>query len=263
MSRSAAEEKYGSIAEQYDERYVGPRWDLYDHVTLHVAGTHMPPAPARVLDAGAGSGKFALKLLRLGHDLTLLDPSEEMLAVARRKIETSLPGAKAQFVPGTIEKLPFPDAAFDFVFCEGDPLSYCITTHRDAAKEIMRVLRPGGGFYASLDNRWHYALAMIAMGHAEQGLAAAETGAATDPYGVPVHAFRADEIRDVFHQAGAADVQVSGKIGLAHFLPDQTLLPLLQDNQQRARLYALETRLATDPHMCGLAGHLHVTGRKP
>lgn len=44
----------------------------------------LPPPPARVLDAGGGTGAFALPLARLGYVVTLLDRSGEWLEEARR-----------------------------------------------------------------------------------------------------------------------------------------------------------------------------------
>lgn len=53
---------------------------------------HLPPPPASVLDAGAGTGAISLMLAELGYRVTALDISSAMLAVAvekaaRRKLE--------------------------------------------------------------------------------------------------------------------------------------------------------------------------------
>ncbi len=47
----------------------------------------LPPAPARVLDAGAGTGSMSLLAAELGHEVTALDLSEGMLRHAERKAE--------------------------------------------------------------------------------------------------------------------------------------------------------------------------------
>ena len=44
----------------------------------------LPPAPAKVLDCGAGTGFLSLVAARLGHDVTALDLSPGMLAELRR-----------------------------------------------------------------------------------------------------------------------------------------------------------------------------------
>ncbi|WP_432544041.1 methyltransferase domain-containing protein [Kineococcus sp. SYSU DK002] len=43
------------------------------------------PAPLRVLDAGGGDGRDAVDLARLGHDVTVLDPSGRALAAAQER----------------------------------------------------------------------------------------------------------------------------------------------------------------------------------
>lgn len=261
MTATAATDKYDEIATDYDRAYVGPRWDLYDAVTLATAEPYFPREGGEVLDAGAGSGKFALHLLRRGFRVTLLEPSKGMLDAARAKVEAAGLAEGARFVAGGIERIPAPDASFDFVFCEGDPLSYCIQTQRSAARELLRVLRPGGGFYVSVDNRWNATLAMLAMGHPEKAFDAAQAGRSWDPYGVPVHAFDPHELRALLEEAGAAEVRVSGKICLANFLPEPAFTRATEQDGG-ARLRALEVALARDPATAGLGGHLHAVGRK-
>ncbi len=46
---------------------------------------HLPPSPADVLDAGAGTGAMALLAAELGHRVTAIDISPGMLAMAERK----------------------------------------------------------------------------------------------------------------------------------------------------------------------------------
>jgi SAM-dependent methyltransferase len=72
-------------------------WDrdaaTYDRARAHVAASpaeqaawraalcrHLPSPPARVLDVGAGTGFLSLTLAELGHQVTALDLSAEMLA---------------------------------------------------------------------------------------------------------------------------------------------------------------------------------------
>lgn len=257
---AAASSLYDSIAKQYDERYVGPRWQVYDKITLSTLAPYLPERGGAVLDAGAGSGKFGAMLHGGGYRVTMLDPSSGMLEQARERVGHE---ARVPFVAGTIEALPFPDASFDFVLCEGDPLSYCLTTHRAAARELLRVLRPGGGFYVSVDNRWNAALAALWKGAVDEALAIIETGRTSDPYGHPVHAFGAEELRGVLEDAGAVDVRVTGKLGLTQFVPNATLARVLEDGALAERFLDAERAIATDPSLAGLSGHLHAVGRAP
>ncbi|WP_324277387.1 class I SAM-dependent methyltransferase [Blastococcus brunescens] len=56
--------------------------------------------PLRVLDVGGGSGMFAVPLARLGHDVTVVDPSADALATLRRRADTAGAGARVHGLQG-------------------------------------------------------------------------------------------------------------------------------------------------------------------
>lgn len=95
-------------------------------------------AGLQLLDVACGTGLMAVaaaKLMGGAKDITCLDPSEGMLAIARRKLD-------ATFVVGRAEALPFPDASFDFLTM-GYALRH-VTSLEETFSEYQRVLRPGG-----------------------------------------------------------------------------------------------------------------------
>jgi len=92
----------------------------------------------RVLDVACGTGLVALaasRILGTAENITCLDPSEGMLAVARTKLN-------ATFVVGRAEALPFPDNSFDFLTM-GYALRH-VTDLEETFREYQRVLKPGG-----------------------------------------------------------------------------------------------------------------------
>ncbi|HWA08911.1 MAG TPA: class I SAM-dependent methyltransferase [Opitutaceae bacterium] len=91
-----------------------------------------------LLDVACGTGLVAVgaeKVLGSAENITCLDPSEGMLAVARTKL-------KAKFVVGRAEAMPFPDNSFDFLTM-GYALRH-VTSLTDTFREYRRVLKPGG-----------------------------------------------------------------------------------------------------------------------
>ncbi len=253
---------YDKVAAAYDAQNSGPVWRVHEHVTLQGVAPLLPPPGGAVLDAGAGSGTYALAFLGRGDRVTLLDPSPGMLDVARAKVAQRGLSGKARFLQGVVERLSLREGSFDLVFCEGDALSYAGPQRAAAAREILRVLRPGGAFYVSVDNRWIATLGFLAQGRVAEGFAAAAHGKGLDPYGMGVHAFAPDELRDLFVEAGAQDVRVGGKVLFAHFLPPAALEHMGRDPVAWGELLALESRLSADLSLSGHAGHLVVTGRK-
>jgi ubiquinone/menaquinone biosynthesis C-methylase UbiE len=70
----------------------------------------LPTPPARVLDCGAGTGFLSLIAARLGHRVTALDVSEQMLARLRAAAETH--HLDVEVVPGPADE---PPGSFDAV----------------------------------------------------------------------------------------------------------------------------------------------------
>jgi len=89
----------------------------------------------RVLDLGAGTGKFTRLLARTGAQVVAVEPVAEM----RAQLTAALPGVSA--LGGTAEALPLPDASVDAVVC-AQAFHWFAT--EAALQEIHRVLRPGG-----------------------------------------------------------------------------------------------------------------------
>lgn len=91
--------------------------------------------PLRVIDLGAGTGKLTATLVRLGVDVTAVEPDPDMLAELRREL------ASVRSVPGHAEEIPLPDASVDAVLA-GQAMHWFDLDR--ALPEIARVLTPGG-----------------------------------------------------------------------------------------------------------------------
>lgn len=127
-------------AEVYDSWFVPV---LFAPVTEQmVAGAALPPQ-ARVLDVACGTGVVARTVaarLQGEGQVSGLDLNPTMLEVARRRSEDA--GLAIDWVQGNAQDLPFPDAAFDLVFCQ-QGIQFFPDRAR-AVREMYRVLSPGG-----------------------------------------------------------------------------------------------------------------------
>jgi 2-polyprenyl-3-methyl-5-hydroxy-6-metoxy-1,4-benzoquinol methylase len=93
----------------------------------------------KVLDLGCGAGECSVYFALKGADVHSLDIAEEFLKVAEALAAKH--GVKITTRHAEAGGLPYPDASFDIVFGNG------VLHHVElepTAKEIRRVLRPGG-----------------------------------------------------------------------------------------------------------------------
>lgn len=88
-------------AEWFDAHYETTRGRVRLALLLERLEDTFPPAPALVLDVGGGSGVVAVPLAHRGYDVTMLEPSDGMLEVARRRIAQA--GYEVELVRGGIE----------------------------------------------------------------------------------------------------------------------------------------------------------------
>jgi ubiquinone/menaquinone biosynthesis C-methylase UbiE len=93
----------------------------------------------RTLDLGTGTGSLALGLARRGLDVVGIDPSDEMLDVARRRCVDL--GLEANFVQGRAEDTGLEASRFDLVTAGQ---CWWWLDARLALAETARILRPGG-----------------------------------------------------------------------------------------------------------------------
>ena len=101
-----------------------------------------------VLDIGCGTGTLAIAAkLRVGvGKVTGIDASPEMIARARRKAART--GVDIAFDVALAQSLPFADATFDTVLSTVMLHHVPRAAREEAAREVERVLKPGGQFLA-------------------------------------------------------------------------------------------------------------------
>jgi len=267
--RPNAERYHDRVANIYDGMYEGnPYWELYDAVTWQHLRQFLPSDLAtRVLDVGCGTGKWGLRLANSGYRVTLSDISQNMLDQARRKADELGVAARVTFHKADLSDLAgLPDAGFDFILAEGDPLSYVERPGR-AVKALARVAAPNAILVASVDNRWagldHY-LDRGQVAELETFLRTGQTEWLSDKEEdrFPIHMFWPSELKELFEQHGFQALDLLGKTVVVRRPKTAEELRLLEDKELLRRLVAMELRLGRRPDALGRAAHLQIVAKR-
>lgn len=138
------------------ERLVrSPLEEIKLHIHNHYLQAYLPPG-SRVLEIGAGPGRFTRALHSLGCRVLVADLSPVQLELNRQKaqelgFDTSVEDWRQLDV---CEMDALPDKAFDVVVCYGGPFSYVFERAGQAMQECRRVLKPGGLLFSSVMSLW-------------------------------------------------------------------------------------------------------------
>jgi SAM-dependent methyltransferase len=132
-------------------QYPWQRW-VFDRLAL--------PARCRVLELGCGPGKLWLEnadRLTPGWVVALADYSPGMVREARQGLrDAGLVAGNAPafaYVNLDAQALPFAGASYDAIIA--NHMLYHVPNRARALREIRRVLRPGGRFYAATNGETH------------------------------------------------------------------------------------------------------------
>ena len=98
-------------------------------------------ATGKLFDGGCGSGEFARRILAQGlcREVVALEPSEHNYRQLKGNLGT-YPGVR--LLQASLLEIPEPDASMDMVM--STQVIEHIEDHETAARELVRILRPGG-----------------------------------------------------------------------------------------------------------------------
>ena len=133
---------FGAIARRYDLLNDVLSLGLHRRWKRRVAELASVKPGDRTLDLCCGTGDISFALAARGAEVTGLDFSEKMLAVAEKRKAEGEKAVNPKFVPGDAMKLPFSDGSFDAVTV-GYGLRN-LSSWEAGLREMVRVAKPGG-----------------------------------------------------------------------------------------------------------------------
>ncbi len=141
---------------------VSAFWRLSDEIIIEIIKREIAPYctnSSLTMDAGGGTGRWAIKLSGvLKGKLVVFDRSKDMLEKALKNIGKSNVSDRISIVEGDLTQMyDFPDNSVDNIVSIYSPLSF-IYEQDKAAKELFRILKPGGRMLI-MSHGYHNALA--------------------------------------------------------------------------------------------------------
>jgi ubiquinone/menaquinone biosynthesis C-methylase UbiE len=146
-----APEAFDSAAAQYDETFspvTNPLVRMMRQRALAAAARHFPVG-STLLEVGCGTGQDTVELVARGHRVVACDPSANMIAATRVKLEKAGQAESATFLcrgaAALGEDWPTLGISVDGVFSDFGPLN-CELSLEPVRRLLERALRPGGRF---------------------------------------------------------------------------------------------------------------------
>jgi ubiquinone/menaquinone biosynthesis C-methylase UbiE len=95
----------------------------------------------KILDVGAGTGRFSIPLAQEGHEVTHLDISNKMINIAKEVVNKRKIKNIVFIQQDLCDGLQYEENSFDLVLCLDSPLSYCYINYEEVIKDLIRVSR--------------------------------------------------------------------------------------------------------------------------
>ena len=136
------------VADGYDEeRFTTAGGKMFDTFEKNVVISNLPKNSegVKVLDAGAGSGRFTIEMAKRGFDVVSGDYSPAMLDAIISKIKELGFENHVTLSKQDVTNLTFNDGEFDFICCIRVFVNLdTIENEVKALKELIRVCKPEG-----------------------------------------------------------------------------------------------------------------------
>lgn len=248
-------------------------WFQLEHErTRELIRRHLPPPPARVMDAGGASGVYACWLASLGYEVHLMDPVPKHIEQGRAASSQQPDHPLASAELGDARQLPHAENSVDAVLLLG-PLYHLVEKQDRIAclREARRVLRTGGLIWAAGISRFASLFDSLSSGFftdpefapiLERDL---EDGQHRNPttnssYFTDAYFHKPGELSREFLAAGFQVLEIAAIEGPGWIARDFDRL--WKDPVQRERLLTVIRKVEREPSILGASAHIMAIGRK-
>lgn len=258
---------------QFDEWGRLEREPLEFRINWHYMRQFLPES-GRVLDNGAGPGKYAMELARHGCQVTLCDLTPRLVEIAGAKADEL--GLRERFdgflVRNAVNLEGLPDERFDASLMMG-PLYHLQQEDERvrAVQELYRVTKKGGIIFAAFQSTMRMTLNVLQQPQHWKPLERMEPIRTFRSSGVFDHAdegrftgayyFDVHEIRPFMESHGFETLELIGSSSIGHLLSREQQ-QYWEERGESAELLELLVEAAKDPSILGVSSHLLYIGRR-
>jgi SAM-dependent methyltransferase len=216
--------------------------------------------PLRILDAGGGTGGFAVPFAEAGHHVTVVDASPDALAALSRRAAERGVAERVAAVQGDADSLldVAGPASADLVLCHS--LLEIVDDPDATLKAVTAVLRAGGCASVLVANRAAAVLSRALGGHfTAAGAILTDPAGRSGPADTMLRRFDVASASALLARAGLEVEQVHGVRVVADLVPGAML-----DTEPGAldALLALELAAADQPPYRDIATQIHLLARR-
>jgi S-adenosylmethionine-dependent methyltransferase len=263
MNAKADGERFQSGANEYAVYLETPEGRLRTDLAFANLEDFLPRSQAEkslcALDAGCGTGATAIRLARLGMQVTLLDSSPAMLDIAKRAAREAGVTDKVVLQHGDVTQLAnlFRTRSFDVILCH-NVLEFCDDPGA-VLRASTRALRDSSAILSVLVRNQAGEVFKAAIQAGD--LAAAENGLTAEwgqesLYGGRVRLFTSDSLRTMLTGASLSVIAERGVRVLADYLP-----PHVSRSADYERIFELERKLGSRPEYAAVARYTQCLAR--
>jgi SAM-dependent methyltransferase len=226
---------YDALAPDYEQHFTEPHRRAYDDLAWESVLSALPPSPSCIVDAGAGVGRWSVRLLDLGYEVIAIEQAPAMLA--RLSQLRSRPGFS--MISADMATVDLAPESVDAVIAMGS-----IQYTDDPAAMLARMtdwLRTGATISIVVDSLQGLVVELLRAGRIDEAIDRAQTkvgrwqqrGLTAD-----MHLFSADDLERLLADAGVDAIAVKGLLVGASLVGVSALTERLRDDY--------DTQLATE-----------------
>jgi SAM-dependent methyltransferase len=197
---------YDALASNYDALFEAPHRRAYDQLAWELVLQQLPRHAASIVDAGCGTGRWASRLVELGHSVIGVEESPTMAGIALRRVA----GERFRLIEASMDRVRFAEPV-DVVLAMGS-LQYTQSPERTLS-HMASWLRPGGRLVVLVDSLMALAVELLAAGKHEEAQERVDGRVGqwiVAGRGVQQHLFDMERLESALAHAGLTDVETWG-----------------------------------------------------